>query len=452
MSKNSQLQNTKTKAKRVNKTNKTKNNEDSKQKTHPIAEAITTFVHGIRDIEVAASVHVKLAVERKKEKIDNFAKTISEQKQILNDKSSSPHIAEIIEVLNATDKIINLVESRVPQMLELSLFLGLFSVYDNFTGDLLTAIYLKKPELFNKFNRTILLSEILQHDSFDELKSSVLQQEIEDFRRKSYVDQFDELERNFDIKLKAFDKWSEFVECGQRRNLLTHCGGIISKQYLKVCNKEKVSFSSEPKLGDKLVIGPKYFILSCELLMEVGFKLGQTLWRKIFPTELEEIDSHLISIIFEDCLRTENWRRGQKFGEFAIGLNNLASDSNRKICIINYAIALKFDGKAKEAKEVLSKVDWSSTSNDFKIAEAVLSNNIKGACELMKRIGKKGDLISEEAYHLFPLFKEFRQTRPFLKTYEEIYGRPFAKEVQKAADSQIRELEKQKSEQLKLTK
>jgi hypothetical protein len=52
----------------------------------------------------------------------------------------------------------------------------------------------------------------------------------------------------------------------------------------------------------------------------------------------------------------------------------------------------------------------------------------------MKKIGKEGELIKEQAYHTWPLFKAFRTSPQFLKTYEEVYGRPFIVELQKVAD------------------
>lgn len=433
---------------------KTKKVEEEKDKIeeHPIAKAVTSFIHGVRDIEVAALTHIQIAFERRKERFENLIGIIeNEEKKInSNDDKNNVHITSTMNIMNAVENINRLQNSKVPQVLELSLFLGLFSIYDNFTGELLTAIYLKKPELFNRVEHSISLSEILQFNSFEELKILALQQEIEDFRRKSYVEQFEELERTFQIKLKEFPKWGNFVECGQRRNLLTHAGGVVSKQYLKMCEREKVSFPSILKVGDKLEIGTNYFVESCELLIEVGFKLGQTLWRKVYPEEIEIADSHLIGTVFEDCLKMDSWDRGQVFGEFAINLKKKASDLNHIIFSINYAISLKFDGKHKETKETLSKIDWSALSNEFKLAEAVLSDNYEKATELMNKIGKTGDYIYEESYHQFPLFKEFRQTKQFLETYEKIYGQSFANKVQKDADKQTEEVEKQNIEEMKL--
>lgn len=70
----------------------------------------------------------------------------------------------------------------------------------------------------------------------------------------------------------------------------------------------------------------------------------------------------------------------------------------------------------------------------LKDLEEGLTDRIGDACEIMKRIGKKGEMVKEDSYHNWPLFKSFRTNADFLKTYEEIYGRPFVTELQKKAE------------------
>jgi hypothetical protein len=422
----------------------------SKVESHLIAMAISRFVHSIRDIESLARTYLPLSVKRRGERLHQIGSDIEENVELLKEGDRASQVLIITKVLDAVQKLERLSLSNAPRMLQTSLFLGMFSAYDIFTGELLTAIYGNKPELFKRVNRSITVSEILQYDSFDNLKAVVLQAEIETFRRKSYVEQFEDLQSTFGIELKAFERWPQFVECAQRRNLITHCGGIVNEQYIKICEKEGYSFASPVTIGEKLELDKAYFLSSCELIMEVGFKLGQTLWRKVFPDEVEQSDDHLTHVLYQDCLRMERWDRAVVFGEFAVDQKRLSSDVTRKICIINYAIGLKFAGRPADASKALSEVDWSGAASDFKLGEAVLSDRFDEAAEIMKRIGKKGEFVSERSYHEWPLFHEFRKTAQFFNAYESIFGYPFAVEVQRAAAkaqaATKEEIEKQASE------
>jgi hypothetical protein len=83
------------------------------------------------------------------------------------------------------------------------------------------------------------------------------------------------------------------------------------------------------------------------------------------------------------------------------------------------------------ARNIITSEDWSDASDEFKLAEAVLLNDFDKAATIMKKIGPDG-YPSKSYYRDWPLFKEFRQSEEFLKTFEEIFGEPynqFEKEV-----------------------
>jgi diadenosine tetraphosphate (Ap4A) HIT family hydrolase len=102
--------------------------------------------------------------------------------------------------------------------------------------------------------------------------------------------------------------------------------------------------------------------------------------------------------------------------------------------IINYAIALAFSERKEQANQVLDKENWSALSWEFKLAQQVLKENYKESANLMRRIGKTGEMIIQHSYHIFPLFKYFRQTKDFLDAYNELYGYPFVDELKRTAD------------------
>ena len=312
--------------------------------------------------------------------------------------------------------------------MERSLFVGLFSAFDTFTGDLLTAIYEKKPALFGKIEREIPLSEILRFESFDEFKKSLLRNEIDRFRRLSYVEQFEALEKSFDITLKKFEGWPDFVEAGQRRNLLAHCDGVVSEQYMRICKREGVVIEKDADVGKTLDLGGVYFFKTCRLMAAVAVKLGQTLWRKIFPDELDKAEAELIAVVYE-MLLDNRWKAAEEFAEFGLSQRRIASDAHRRIFVINRAIGKKFSGNSDEALSSLSAEDWSATSDEFRLAVAVLKDSYEEGATLMERIGKNGQYMKEMSYHTFPLFRDFRQSPFFLAAYERVFGRSFVQQL-----------------------
>ena len=308
-----------------------------------IATALDRFLHKCEDIKSAVQL-VEAADKIRSETFQALAAEIKEASTLLAAKDNKS-VFGLKKLWKALTKFNHLIKSKESTVIENSLFLGLFSAFDAFMGKLVTTIYCKRPELYASLTRTITIPEILHHKSFEHLKNSILRDEIESLRRKSYADQFKELENTFGVKLRLFEAWPKFVECSQRRNLITHCDGEVNEQYLEACDREGHLFESRPEIGKRLTLGSNYFLSACDLVAEVAVKLAHTLWRKLFPDELEEADKEL-GIIGYDCLVAENYRLAQVYGLFAKNQKNISSDINRRIFIINYAIALKFAFKA----------------------------------------------------------------------------------------------------------
>ena len=398
--------------------NETESTKKPVKAEHPIAVAIDRCIHRARDHKLAARSSIPGAIRSHRQQFEKVRTELVKAQKLLDSADPIKQMLAIREMQGTIQQFERLKYSELPRVIETSLFLGLFSAFDAFTGDLLVGIFSRKPALFGSLNRTISFAQVLEASSLDAVKQEVLQEEIEQLRRNSYVDQFAYLSSRFDVKLTAFDRWAAFVERAQRRNLLTYCDGVVSDQYRTVCEQQGYPSGELPPVGTRLRLGASYFLDSCELLIEVALKLGQTLWRKTLPQEIREADQHLKGVLY-DTLLNQQWKRAQMIGEFAVGQRVIASDLDRKILLINYAQALKFDGQVDRAREVLSRVDWSASANDFKLAEAVLLENYELAADLMLRIGERGELIEETGYHIWPLFHEFRQTDQFAAAYEK---------------------------------
>lgn len=401
---------------------------------HRVAQAIDEFVHRARDIKFAARVFVPAAAQIIEQQYKDLEKSLEKGERLSESENSAEKAYSARLITEELRKGVRLTRSQLPDVVETSLFLSLFSAFDAYTGELLRALHVIKPELFARLNRAIPLSEVLAAKGIEELKKSVLDDEVETFRRKSYVEQFEYLETAFGLPLRKFEKWADFVEAAQRRNLLTHCGGVVSEQYRDQCKKQGYPVDKLPSVGEVIDLGAEYFLPTCELMIEVGVKLGQTLWRKLVPEDLEACDDHLQEVIY-DALTVKQWRRAEVLAEFAVNQKAVFNDVTRRIGIINFAIALKNLGRHKELVELVGKTDWSATIGEFKLAQAVLLDRFEDAVVIMSQIGPKGDFLTETSYHTWPLFNEFREREDFRFAYEKLYGYPFLTKLKEKAEA-----------------
>lgn len=315
-------------------------------------------------------------------------------------------------------KRVQLAETLIPR----SLIISLVSYFDAFLGNLLQAVFNVKQELLNSSEKSLTFSQLLQLGDFEEAKRYIVEKEIESVLRKSHTHHFEYLENRLSVPLrKGLDSWTTFIELTERRNLFAHNDGIVSSQYLAVCNEHKVSESENIKLGSKLHVDGKYFEKAYECILEIGIKLNQVLWRKLQPPERESCDDHLIKITY-DLLLEEEYNVVIKVLDFA--RNELMRHSNqdqRLIILVNLAQAHKWKGEEEITQKIVDSFDWSAVSDKFKLAYMVLKDKFDVAANLLEK-EVKAESISKHEVDEWPLFKKFRDSEEFKSCYTRLYG------------------------------
>lgn len=316
---------------------------------------------------------------------------------------------------------------KATKIIPRSFIVSLISEYDVYLSKLLRIIYLSKPELLNASEKNISLKQLFEFNSIEEAKESIIEKEIDCIMRESHIEQFRLIEIKLNIKLtKDLPIWTKFVELTERRNLYVHNDGTVSNQYLKVCKENNINVT-DINLGDELDVSPDYYEEAFNTIFEIGFKLGQVLWRKFIPEEINNADENLISIGY-DTLYEENYLLTKMIFDFAIKvLKKHGNEENRRMMIINQALAYKWDGDANKSKSIIRNEDWSATMLKYRLAEAIILDNYEEAYRIMRIIGNKSEEVCITNYREWPLFKEIKKEQDFLTLYEELFGEPYNK-------------------------
>jgi hypothetical protein len=415
------------------------------KESHPLAEALADFMQQIDDLYFAVSTLFPATAEILSRRAKKLEKTLSDAEEKIKTGTPAEAASAGAAIVDASHQSERLFRSRLPLIVEQSLFVNLFSQYDFFFGLVLRELYKRRPDLLASLSKQISFDELIKFESIESIKNSVLEAEIESIRRESYVEQFSILQKKFGIPLTKFQEWPDFVESAQRRNLLVHCGGHVSEQYLQVCDAIGYKFENRPKVGDRLTIGQQYFERTARLVARVGLMLIHTLWRKVLPAECAQANDELNDQIYR-LLCAKRWQTVADLGTFSLSDPMLsgASDIQKRIRLVNTAIALKNLKREEEMGRLLASVDWSASVRDFRFAICILKDQIDDAILVMRQIGKRGELVHEIAYHQWPLFNSFRGSPAFHKTYEEVYGYPFYLRAEKNAEEARTKLEQAK--------
>jgi len=409
--------------------NKHENDKEAKGKKaeiHLIDKAIARGLNSFADIEDALT-YIPESIAAKKVRDEKIKKKMVDAKPLLQSNNSAEQVHGIRMALEAYREMERSRGSNVAAVMERSLFISLFSVFDTFSSDLIRAIFHLRPELFNSIDTQVEFAQILLLNSVEPIKQKILEDEIESIRREAYTVQFKKLEKMFGIStLRDFPEWPRFIEAGQRRNLMVHCDGIVSAQYIAVCKEYRIDIGTAT-VGTQLILGKAYFLGVIQLLIKVIVMLGHTLWRKLLNSPEQKAKSQdVLNETIYRALLAEDWNLGFELGQFAIDrLERDSQEVGKLICQVNYAIALKFGGKLEKVSTFLNNQDWGGALWDFQIAHKVLLDQFDKAATLMKKMGPNGSIIAQVSYHTWPLFNAFRESAEFQQAYEEIYGHPF---------------------------
>lgn len=410
--------------------------QDAKTPSHPLDVLIHTYLSSLRNIGQTVQIVMPHLSKWLSDEMDKHHKKLqkfvpeepnSESKEIKVSLKSAHDFADFTSTIKRLEE---LQSNRAVPVLARSLFMQMFCEFDAFMGALLKTIYQRNAELLKGISREISMTDLMEYDDLGAVKRAMLDKEIETFRRDSYVEQFAQLEKKFGLTLRKFPEWGSFVELSQRRNIFTHNDGMVSDQYLAVCEREGFKFNERPALGDTLGVDFIYFGNALRIMSKVGFMLCHTLWCKVFPKEHPAIHRSLNNNLYS-CLEEKRWMVAAELGDFALTepMRKHVSEIDHRIRVINVAIALKFSEQEESARKLLGTLDWSASYRDFKLALCVLEDQFDDAVSLMLSIGKSGEILQQHSYHTWPLFHKFRERPEFYATYEKIYGVPYLAKV-----------------------
>lgn len=300
--------------------------------------------------------------------------------------------------------------------------IGLISVYDAYLSNLLRAVFNSHEELVFNSDREIKFSDLVKLGSIEEAKKQIIDTDVENVLRRSHHEQFEWMEKNFKMPLrKDLEVWPEFVELCERRNLLTHTGGVVSRQYLKNC--ENHGHKGAGKLDEKLETKAEYFRKAVMIVSEIGLKLGHVLWRKFVPADREEADEELNQQAL-DLIVQRQYHLAERL--LQLGTETFTkhpSDLVRRMMIVNRANALRLAKMKEKSLEILDKEDWSATATKFQICVAAVRDDQERLYELMRKEGQTGEVKADQ-YRQWPVFRRLLKEEKFAEVFMEVFGEP----------------------------
>jgi hypothetical protein len=356
--------------------------------------------------------------------IGEFAKSKGTIRNDLSDEERTVfelHINTWREFNSHQDEI--LAALRGAKLLPEVMLIGLVSAYDSFLANLLRVIFLRHEQIILTSEKTIKFSELSAFKSIDEARNVLIDREIESVLRDSHQEHFKWMENKFGIKLKSdLTAFPKFAEICERRNLLTHTGGIVSAKYIDNC-REHGALLPGIELGTKLTVSNEYYSTAVDIICEIGIKLCYVLRRKFAKDERGTADQAMNEFCYDLIVRRKYGLAEAILSFSSQVFKKGGSDSCRRMMIINLANTIRLQKRQAEADKLLDSEDWSAVNDEFAISVTAVRGDMDGLVALMEKIGARGRPNAED-YRTWPVFRGMRSDAKFKAAFHSVFGEP----------------------------
>lgn len=243
------------------------------------------------------------------------------------------------------------------------------------------------------------LDDINRLQSLEGLVQEVMDRRIERDLAGGLEAQAKFLDKRLSIDLKSCAmSWKTVLEIEQRRHLVVHTGGLVTRKYLDVTG------ARQQAEGDPLPITEQYIGEALEELYVVSLVLAYQLLKK-FPIPNRGARSRLATATLE-ALKERRWATARFLAQIKISETReheaVAADR------VNLWLAQIEGGtKRQEYRDEMQAWDVSLLDGDYRLAKLVLLDDRDEAIALLRQLLASGQMTTAQVSD-WPLFDEMR--------------------------------------------
>jgi hypothetical protein len=340
---------------------------------------------------------------------DELEKEISDAKQqIVRRRAQTSVPTADLEVAAAVGEIasdIVLQIDRTPtnRILLRAIITELIAALEQMLGRLHASFYTAHPEALGS-EKEFSLADLRSFSSVDEAVADAIRNRVDAFLRLGFDDWEAWFKKYLKLNLRDFFRdAARALEVIQRRNVIVHNDGRVSRQYRAAIG------DAAPSMATVLVTDEAYVNGAIDEILIFGATLAAAAWQKIAPRRdvLEISNQHLHTLTMRLML-LGRW-------DAVSGLVTVAraavadSDSDKLIYQVNGWLATKRRHGRDAISSDVAKLDVSVAGLRYKVAVALLLDDFETVCRLVPKALDAEEMTMTDV-HSWPLLEEFRAT------------------------------------------
>lgn len=259
------------------------------------------------------------------------------------------------------------------------------------------------PQHLSARKKELSFEQLGQLGSIEDIRTSMVNSFLEEHMRKSASAWFGVFCELFKAsKLEGADDFTT-LEIFQRRHVVVHHGGLVSRQYLAALD----SYKHDASLGDHLAIGLDYVKAAADSLGVLAHSIAlAALYASTRNSEerlaVEREAGELTYLLLNQGRATVVRRYVE-----ATDLQRVKREFSREQIRVNGWIARRRLGDGEAVRKQVQQWDVAAKDLSFKLAKKTLLGETEDAVEIAQRMIDSNDL-SLLAIQTWPLFEEIR--------------------------------------------
>ncbi len=271
---------------------------------------------------------------------------------------------------------------RLPILLNalLPMAIGAFEVL---VGRLAGVYYVKRPGVLDASNKEFSLDDLLQFDSIEDARKDAIERRVEAL----LIQGLDEWSKWFsrkglDINLSQLSvNWNETVELFQRRHIIVHNAGRVSKRYLDRLSP-LYSSSDLPALGTEPPISTNYVQAALDNVLVLGHLTCAFMERNLFgKKEGGDIGGDLHSLEYK-LMRAGKWQPAKKVCQVAQTIKEVPEATRLKSRCGEWLCDKNLSG-LEAVQASITDWDTSTLGLEYKAIKSVLLDRHDDAIDLL---------------------------------------------------------------------
>jgi hypothetical protein len=288
---------------------------------------------------------------------------------------------------------------------------GLVGQFEVLISDLAHHFYKHAPGALGSQDKVLSVAELLGFSTLEDAVDYVISDRVDDLLRCSVEDWRKFFQSRLKIGLDSVSPdWPRFVEFIQRRHLIVHAGGRISRRYLKSVESGLLKeYYSDPQIGQAIVLTPDYTASALDSFEVTGLLLGFSCWAKLHSDFGHQQADYLDDIVYERML-ADQWNVVLSLAKWGADQPTFHA-SSRTTFKMNTWLALKRLGRFAACREEVQRFDCSALKPVFAAARAALLDDFDDFFAIVEGSDAAG--FDERAWNEWPILMEVRSDPRF---------------------------------------